>query len=86
MVKEFNMFKAFKNYDNDPYMPFQPRRKTNGWLTTPQKRLFAYIGGFLLIAVIIITAVHLGLGEPAQEEVIRVRKPIRGAAVALDDD
>lgn len=80
------MFKAFKTYDNDPYMPFQPKRKTNGWLTTPQKRLLAYIGGFILIAVIIITAIHLGLGEPAQEEVITIRKPIRGAAAPLGEN
>lgn len=75
------MFKAFKTEDYDPNMPFQPRRKTNGWLTTPQKRLTAYILGLIVITVIIVAAINLGMGGPTQEEVIHVRKPIKAAPV-----
>jgi hypothetical protein len=72
------MFKAFNSRETYDPNTFQPRRST-GFLTTPQKRVLAYIGAFLLISTVIIFAIRGGLGAPEQEEVLTVRKPITRA-------
>lgn len=72
------MFKAFNTRNTYDPNTFQPRRNT-GFLTTPQKRLLAYIGAFLVVAIVIIFAIRGGLGAPEQEDIVSVRKPITRA-------
>lgn len=75
------MISAFREPPYDPNMPFQPRRKNTGWLTTPQKRLLAYLLGLAAVTLIIVMAVRSGLGSPGQEEVLQIRrKPVKVAA------
>lgn len=83
------MFKSFNTNEYDPNRPFQPRRSNSkgGWLTTPQKRLMAYIAALLIVALVIVVAIRLGLGSPPQEEVLHIRKPVRGPKVLpIDND